>query len=146
MYKKILVPLDGSKLAEVALPHAESLAIKYDAELVLLTVVTPPIMTGRGPEAMKMFEEQIDKLMQDAELYLKGLKGSFTKIGIRAEIFVQYGSAVESIIKTADAQTVDLVLIASHGRSGLTRVFFGSVAAGVLNRIEQPLMVLRCAN
>ena len=144
MYKKILVPLDGSKLAEVALPHAESLAIKYDAGLVLLTVVTPPIMTGRGTEAMKLFEEQIDTLMQDAELYLKGLKGSFKKRGIKAEILVQYGSAVESIIKTADAQSVDLVLIASHGRSGLTRVFFGSVAAGVLNRIEQPLMVLRC--
>jgi len=143
MYKKILVPLDGSKLAEVALPHAESLAIKYDAELILLSVVTPPIMTGRGPESMKLFEEQIDTLMQDAELYLKGLKGSFEKRGIKAEILVQYGSAVESIIKTVDVQSVDLVLIASHGRSGLTRVFFGSVAAGVLNRIEQPLMVLR---
>jgi nucleotide-binding universal stress UspA family protein len=146
IYKKILVPLDGSKLAEVALPHAESLAKQYDAELVLLTVATPPIITGHGHEAMVLLEKQTDKLMQDAELYLKGLKGQFTVSGIKTIILVKYGSVVESIIEIADSQAVDLVLIASHGRTGLTRVFFGSVAAGVLNRIEQPLMVIRSAH
>jgi nucleotide-binding universal stress UspA family protein len=146
MYNKILVPLDGSKLAEIALPHAESLARQYDAELVLLTVVEPPVMTGRGTEAMKLFEQRIDTLMQEAKLYLKGLKGSFTKRGIKVETYVQYGPVVENIIEIADGQPVDLVVIASHGRTGLTRVFFGSVAAGVLNRIEQPLMVIRSAS
>jgi nucleotide-binding universal stress UspA family protein len=142
MYRKILVPLDGSKLAECALPHAESLAKKYDAELVLLTVIEPPAMTGREPEAMNLFQERIETLMQDAELYLKGLKGSFTQRGLKSDMLVEYGPVVESIVNTADGRSVDLVLIASHGRTGLSRVFFGGVASGVLNRIERPLMVI----
>jgi nucleotide-binding universal stress UspA family protein len=142
MYKKILVPLDGSKLAESTLSHAESLARRYGAELVLLTVVESPIMTGRGAEAMQLFEKQIDTLTQDAEFYLKGLRGSLTKRSIKTDTLIQYGSIVESIISIAEAQSVDLVLIASRGRTGLSRAFFGSVASGVLNRIERPLMVI----
>ena len=142
MYRKILALLDGSKLAECALPHAESLAKQYDAELILLMVIEPPVMTGRGPEAMNLFQERIETLMQDAELYLKGLKGSFTKRGLKSDMVVEYGSIVDSIVNTADGRSVDLVLIASHGKTGLARVFFGGVASGVLNRIERPLMII----
>lgn len=142
MYKKILVPLDGSKLAECTLPHAESLAKQYDAELILMTVVEPSIKIGHGPKAMQLFEKQIDTLIQDAKTYLKGLKGSFKKRNLKADMLVEYGSIVESIIHIAEDRSMDLVLIASHGRTGLSRVFFGSVASGVLNRIERPLMVI----
>jgi nucleotide-binding universal stress UspA family protein len=144
MYKQILVPLDGSELAETALPHAESLATKYNANLVLLSVVTPPVITGRGAKAMELFEEQIDSLMEDAEQYLKKLGDQLAEKHIKTQRIVKLGSVVKNIIDFANDTSVDLVLIASHGRSGLGRFFFGSVAAGILNRIDQPLMVIRC--
>lgn len=146
MYKKILVPLDGSKLAEIALPHAESLSLQYQADLVLLSVIDPPSMTGRNDSAIQVFQKEMDTKMQEAEIYLKSLKNQFEKQNIKTRYFVNLGSVVQNIIDTAARESVDLVLIASHGRSGLQRVFFGSIAAGVLNRIEQPLMVIRRAN
>lgn len=144
MYNQILVPLDGSELAEMALPHAESLALKYDATLVLLSIVTPPVITGRGANAMELFEKKIDTLMQDADEYLEKLKASLAEKQIKAETYTKLGPVVKSILEFADNDNVDLVLIASHGRSGLGRFFFGSVAAGILNRVGQPLMVIRC--
>jgi nucleotide-binding universal stress UspA family protein len=147
MYKKILVPLDGSKLAETALPHAESLAAQYGAELLLLSIVTPPaITTGRGVEALKVFETEIESLVQETEDYLKQLRNKLNARNIACETVVKFEPVVRSIVETANEAAVDLVIIASHGRSGLGRVFFGSVAAGVLNRIEQPLMVIRSAS
>jgi nucleotide-binding universal stress UspA family protein len=143
MYKKILVPLDGSKLAEIALSHAESLASRYNAKLVLLTVIDPPTMVGRDGIAVDLFQQEMDTKIEEAETYLKALRGQFEKKKIKTKVEVTVGSVVRDIIVTANGESVDLVLIASHGRSGLKRVFFGSVAAGVLNRIEQPLMVIR---
>ena len=146
MYNKILVPLDGSKLAEVALPHAESLATRYDATLVLLSVLNPPVVTDPYAKSAELYQQQLDTLREDTEIYLKGIQGVFKEKNIQTEFLVKLGPVVEGIVHTADTIEADLVLIASHGRTGLMRVFFGSVAAGVLNRIEQPLMVIRCAD
>ena len=143
MYKKILVPLDGSKLAEIALSHAESLASQYHAELVLLTVIDPPTMTGRDGIAVDLFRQEMDTKIEEAETYLKALRGQFQKKKINTKVVVTVGSVVRDIIGTANGESVDLVMIASHGHRGLQRVFFGSVAAGDLNRIEQALMVIR---
>jgi nucleotide-binding universal stress UspA family protein len=143
MYKTILVPLDGSKLAETALPHAESLAVKYDATLILLTVVSAPPISGREPSDIGLFQQNMEDLRREAEQYLNGLKGEFREKNIRAEVRVGLDPVVAEIVETAESRAVDLVIIASHGRSGLGRFFFGSVAAGVLNRIERPLMIIR---
>lgn len=143
MYNKILVPLDGSKLAEIALSHAESLATRYQAELILLTVIDPPTVTGRDGIAVDLFQQEMDTKIEGAETYLKALKNQFEKRKIKTKTIVTTGSVVRNIVDTAHGESVDLVLIASHGHSGLKRVFFGSVAAGVLNRIEQALMVIR---
>ena len=145
MYQKILVPLDGSKLAEVALPHAESLATRYNATLIFISVINPPIINDRDANATELYQQQLDTLRKDTEIYLKGVQGVFKEKNIKSEFLMTQGPVVEGIVHTADSLSVDLVLIASHGRTGLMRVFFGSVAAGVLNRIEQPLMVIRCA-
>ncbi len=143
MYKTILVPLDGSKLAETALTHAESLAATYGATLILMTVVSAPPIAGREPADIGLFQQNMEDLRKEAERYLSGLKGEFREKNIRAEIYVGIDPVVAEIVQTAESRAVDLVIIASHGRSGLGRFFFGSVAAGVLNRIERPLMVLR---
>lgn len=143
MYQRILVPLDGSKLAEMALPHAESLASAFGAKLLLLSVVQPHMVVGRTPADLKLFQEQLDTLGEDTAAYLKGLKGSFAKKNINAETAVKYGPVVGEIVDMAEGRKVDLVVMASHGRSGLGRVFFGSVAAGVLNRLQTPLLMIR---
>jgi nucleotide-binding universal stress UspA family protein len=139
--------LDGSKLAETALPHAESLASRYDATLLLLSVVnTPTINRGPGMGSLQVFEAEFEARRQEAEQYLQKLSNSLSKRNIRSETVVGLEPVVRSIVAQAKQSAVDLVVIASHGRGGLGRVFFGSVAAGVLNRIEQPLMVIRSAS
>lgn len=143
MYRKILVPLDGSKLAESALPHAESLASAYRAGLVLFHVVQPPVMTGRESTELMLMQESMESLKESAEIYLDGLKGVLREKKIDVEAHIGFGPVVRQIVEAADLYKADLVVIASHGRSGLGRVFFGSVASGVLNRIEHPLMVIR---
>lgn len=143
MYKNILIPLDGSKLAESALPHAESLAVKYGSKLHLVRVVRPPTVAGREFDTMAQFQIELDMQRNDAVEYLNGLKGQFREKNIETDFHVGFGPVVAEIIDAAESRDVDLLIIASHGRSGLRRVFFGSVASGVLNRIERPLMVIR---
>lgn len=143
MYKKILVPLDGSKLAECALPHAESLALTYKSTLMLLSVISPAAIVGRPPADMELFQRTMDTRREEAESYLKRLAGEFIEKKIKTETYVGIEPVVREIVNAAETHDADLVVIASHGRSGLERVFFGSVASGVLNRIERPLMVIR---
>ena len=83
------------------------------------------------------------RLKQQAELYLKGLQGEFREEGIEARIRVAQGPVVQVILEAAAREGADLVVICSHGRSGLNRVFYGSVAAGLLNHIDRPLLVIR---
>jgi nucleotide-binding universal stress UspA family protein len=80
------------------------------------------------------------------ENYLKKVRDALTSKMIEAETHIGVEPVVKEIIETAETHDVDLVLIASHGRSGLGRVFFGSVASGVLNKIERPLMVIHPAS
>ena len=143
MYGKILVPLDGSNTAEIALPHVESLATQYDASLILLSVISPLTISGRNTAAMTFNQKQIDDQHHQTERYLKGVQGQFKEKNIATDIEVVMGPTVQAIVQTADEKAVDLVVIASHGHTGLKRVFFGSTASGVLNRIEQPLLVIR---
>lgn len=145
MYKTILIPLDGSKLAEMALPHAEALGKTFGAELILLSVVEPPTfsLTNPSPSELQLFQDTVQSLYSEAEQYLKGKSGEFTAINIDSRAIVKQGPVVETIVSTAGEKAVDLMVLASHGRSGLEKVFFGSTASGVLNRWEGPLMLIR---
>ena len=80
MYKKILVPLDGSKLAECALQHAESLAHAFDSTLLLISVIISPApIVGRAPVDIEAFQKSMDARRDEAENYLKGKMGEFTE-------------------------------------------------------------------
>jgi len=144
MYRKILVPLDGSKRAEAILPHVEVVARRFDAEIIFLQVIEPiPVMT----ETTRAFDEQlVDQLSSNAESYLTGLRGSFSEKGIRARTLVTYGVVVSTILAVANGEDVDLIAMASHGRGGLSRVFYGSVAAGVLHGVDRALLLVRATN
>jgi nucleotide-binding universal stress UspA family protein len=145
MYKKILVPLDGSKRAEKILPHVEELASRYRAKVVLFMAVEYVFAAGVEGSFIEFSEKEEDfnARYKKAESYLKGISEKFSKKDINTQRVVIYGPAVDRIIHVAEKENADLIAMTSHGGGGLTRVFYGSVAAGVLNRVDRPLLVIR---
>ena len=144
MYETILVPLDGSTRAEAILPHVERMTRLCGAEVILLQVVDPPPRI-EVPEEFNivLHQQQLERLAQRAQEYLGGLADELHEKGIKARKRVVHGPVVEAILTTANREKADLIAIASHGRTGLTQVFYGSVAAGVLHRIDRPLLLIR---
>jgi len=144
MYQKILVPLDGSKRAERILPHAESLATSHGATVILLRVVQM-VIVGDGYKHIQ-YEESIAasrEALREAEVYLEEQAGRLRKKGLKVEKIAQMGPVVETILDIAEKKNVDLIAMASHGRTGISKVFYGSIAAGVIHRIDRPLLVIR---
>ena len=142
MYKKILVPLDMSKQAEMILPHVEELATKLESEVLFLVIIEPG---GQKPSTMEaqFYIDAFDRDMKEAKDYLSGVQGSAKQMGIKCSGFVEYGSPVKSIIRVTESEDIDLVAMASHARSGIAGAFSGGVAAGVLQGIRKPIMVIR---
>lgn len=145
MYDKILVPLDGSRRAEAILPHVENLASCYGAEVILLHVLEPtPIIVGPYDAQALVFEpEQMESRRAEMDDYLAEIEGNLNKKEITSRRLVIPGPVVETIIETAVENEADLIAMASHGRSGLARVFYGSVAAGILQKVDRPLLLVR---
>jgi len=144
MYKTILVPLDGSERAEGILAHVTELAKCTGASLVLLRIVEPIPAAVASYEAWPtVYLEQIQSMMKDAETYLDARASELRQNGLTVETEVVHGPVVGSIIEAAEKVDASLIAMASHGRSGLGHVFYGSVASGVLNRIDRPLLLIR---
>jgi nucleotide-binding universal stress UspA family protein len=144
MYEKILVPLDGSARGELILSHIEALALEFGSELILLRVIEPDqsLLSPQDAHA-EVNIELLRAKRSETESYLAALRGEFRSKGIQAQILVKMGPVVDTIIKIAEEEEVDLIAMASHGRGGLERVFYGSVAAGVLQRVDRPLLLVR---
>jgi nucleotide-binding universal stress UspA family protein len=149
MYKKILVPLDESKRSEAILPHVENLARCFDAQIILLNIFEPvriySSFQGYVPE-FESIQQKFEATIRDTERYLKGLVGEFREKNISAKLIVEEGSVVSTIMRIAEREEADLIAMSSHGRTGLSRVFYGSVTAGVLNHTNRPLLLIRADN
>ena len=144
MYNYILVPLDGSERAEAILPHVEELAKRYDAQVILLQVVeTVPLHTGPEGTAVALEQHELERHTEQALSYLTTVQEEFRAKDIDARTSIYYGSVVQAIIRAAECECADLIAMASHGRSGMSQVFYGSVAAGVLHRVDRPLLLVR---
>jgi nucleotide-binding universal stress UspA family protein len=143
MYQKILVPLDGSKRAEKILPHVEELARRYKAKVIFLHVIEYKAVPTSEGQYINLTAQEFDQEKRQAETQLAGIQGEFREKSIESQSHVIYGSAVEGIINVAAQEGVDLIALASHGRGGLARVFYGSVAAGLLHRVDRPLLIIR---
>lgn len=147
MYKVILVPLDGSARAEAILPHVANLARCYQARVVFVQVIEPePLIIGPDVVYPMINQEMVEERTKAAENYLAGKKAEFSQKEVVVETYVAHGPVVEEIIRYANRTRADLIAMASHGRTGLSRVFYGSVAAGVLNRVDRPLLLIRAAD
>jgi nucleotide-binding universal stress UspA family protein len=143
MYKTILVPLDGSKRAERILPHVEELANRYRAKVIFVSAREFIFAAGVEGSFIEFNKKDFDAQTKEAESYLKKISEKFRRKDIKTKTVVVNGPAVERIIQIADKENADLIAMTSHGEGGIGRVFYGSVAAGVLNRIDRPLLVIR---
>ncbi|MCK4793235.1 MAG: universal stress protein [Desulfobacteraceae bacterium] len=144
MYQIILVPLDMSRRAERVLPYVEDLAHRYDAIVIFLYVLESHNgIVGPNGSQVVLSEEVVKKRKKEAEIYLASWQGEFREKGITARTRLEYGPVVATIINVAEREKADLIAMASHGRGGVSRVFYGSVAAGVLQRVDRPLLLIR---
>lgn len=142
MYKKILVPLDGSEMAKTALGQAENLAKTFDAEIVLFQVV--PFMPIYGSPELVTPLIVDEKQKEAVEKYLASLTGELKKRGLRVSATVRTGQQVAGeIIDFAKEAAVDLIVMCTHGRSGISRWVLGSVALKLLTRAEAPILLIR---
>jgi nucleotide-binding universal stress UspA family protein len=132
MQSTILVPLDGSPLAEHALPYAERLAKATSARLILC----------RALSASKLEPTEIVGAVDEAHAYMQGVADQLTSRGRMVETTIPWGDPADEILEQARAARADLVLMATHGRSGLGRWLYGSVADEVLRRASVPLFMV----
>jgi len=136
VYSKIIVTLDGSGHAERALPHGEALAKGLGVKLVLLQVVPYPEVKDEAVEE--------DYAKEDRE-YMSGLAEGLKSHGVDTEIEVLWGDVAEKIVEYAEADEQALLVMSSHGRTGLARLAFGSVTGAVLHDAKTtPVLVCRC--
>ena len=141
MYKKILVPLDGSELAKKALDHAEELAKTYGAEIILFEVI--PLMPIYGSPELVTPLIVDEKQKEAAEMDLTKLAEEMKTRGHKVTAKVKTGIQVAAeIIDFAKESGVDLIVMCTHGRSGITRWVLGSVAHKVLTRAETPILLI----
>jgi len=142
MYKKILVPLDGSELARMALDQAEKLAKAFDAEIILFQVV--PFMPIYGSPELVTPLIVDEKQKEAAERYLANVGEELKKRDLRVAAMVRTGQQVAvEIIDFAKEVGADLIIMCTHGRSGISRWVMGSVALKVLTRAETPILLIR---
>ncbi len=149
MYKTILIPLDGSELAELAIPHVEMLAKagSEPAEVVLLGVCESArmVMGGYGGAVGQMAvlaEQAAAACKADAEQYLSATEKRLKEKGLKVRTVLMEGDPAHEILEYAANNPVDLIIMGSHGRSGISRWAYGSVASKVLRRIATPLLLV----
>ncbi len=142
MYKKILVPLDGSPFAEAVLPHVRELAQCTGAEIVLLRVamrwmydyaMPAPLLPGAIPNESD----------QEPAVYLERVAEELREAGFKVSLEVCGGPVAETILEYAEGIHADLIAMSTHGRSGLARWFIGSVADKVVRAAKLPVLLAR---
>ncbi|MCB0190867.1 MAG: universal stress protein [Anaerolineae bacterium] len=150
MFKRILVPLDGSELAEQALPLAVALGHQFNSHLILIRMVEftypslfMPHMTSATAVSMS---ETYEQAKQEAHHYLLAQQKKLQADGINAQIILCEAEAAEGIIYNAKENQVDCIVMSTHGRSGLARWTLGSVADKVARHAPCPVLLARQHN
>ena len=146
MYNNILVPLDGSPLAECVLPHVESIAQGCKAKKVtFIRVVEPFYLPTGGEYSFSDKERQRLEAQQvaEAQIYIDKLVSKLKYEGAKIQTKVIQGRVADSLVEYAEKNGVDLVIIATHGRSGISRWVWGSVADRVLRSSCVPVLMVR---
>ena len=142
-YKRILVPLDGSPLAECALKPALKLAQAVSAELILLRVTFMPLIPPGPVPGWPGTEVVMNEDEQEAKAYLQRVRDSLPDAPIQLHVHISTNSVAEGIVDMADELQVDLIVMSSHGRSGISRWVFGSETEKTLRGAHCTTLVIR---
>jgi len=140
---KILVPLDGSGLSASVLPFVLDLAKPLKASIVLFHAVVPPVLTYPGAEAIGLDARVLEEMESGARNFLTSAAGDLVAKGVPTDILVTVGNATDGIVDAADSEGVDLIVMSTHGRSGIGRLVLGSVADAVVRRTTLPVLLVR---
>ena len=150
MEERILVPLDGSKVGEAALPYVEELVSKLSpevkAEITLLQVVsslTHYVVAGEAVAPVPYTEKEMEEIKSKAIDYLSKVSEGLRSRGAVMKTRVGIGNAADEIIKAAEEINADIIAMSTHGRSGLSRWAFGSTTDKVLRGGNKPVLVVR---
>jgi nucleotide-binding universal stress UspA family protein len=157
MFETIVVPLDGSELAEEVLGQAAALAKGLNSTLVLVQAIDslaqrmsqpPTLLESPGVSAMNVdiLQQALDAEKEAADKYLGAKRDSLTSDGVKAEAYVGEGPAVDVIMKLAADKGAAMIAMSTHGRGGLGRLVFGSVADAILKNSSVPVLLIRSAH
>lgn len=142
MYKRAVVALDGSPVAEVVIPFMLEIAGPLDMEVILVRVNVPPTpVVVEGSVQLTVEDPAVARV--DAEEYLAALAAELRGKGVRVRTQVRSGRPADEIVAAAREAGADLVAMTTHGRSGLGRMLFGSVAEAVLRESKLPVFLMR---
>ncbi|HEY33210.1 MAG TPA: universal stress protein [Dehalococcoidia bacterium] len=141
-----MVPLDGSELAECVLPHVESIATGCSVSMITLVRVVPPLHMYGGTETSISPEERQHLEADSVEVataYLEEKAQLLRDKGVLVETSVLFGNVLDELCDYITKNEVDLVIIATHGRSGVSRLFLGSIADRLLRHAPVPVLMVR---
>lgn len=142
MYKRALVPLDGSPVAESIIPLLTQISGPLDMSVILLRVLEPiPSIVADGGQPVIV--EDLRARMRDAQEYLAPLAAVLRARGVRTSWVIRRGRADQEILAAARDAGADLIAMSTHGRSGFGRLLFGSVAEQVLRHADVPVFMMR---
>ena len=142
MFSKILIPLDGSELAEAILPEAEALAKDFGAEVVLLRAHTPQVIPylGHNPYALA---DIVRYETESGRAYLDEVASRLQAKGFSVKTILSEGRAADVILDVAESMQADLIAMTTHGRSGVGRWLLGSTADAVVHAAKVPVLLSR---
>jgi len=150
MFERVIVPLDGSKVGEAALPVIKQLVAKCSpqttVELTLLGVITLLrhwVVVGEASAPVSYTEEELKLIQERVTDYLTKTGDSLKTKGVVIKTMVSSGNAAEEILKAVGETRADLIAMSTHGRSGLRRLAFGSITDKVLRGASVPVLMVR---
>jgi nucleotide-binding universal stress UspA family protein len=150
MFERVLIPLDGSKVGEAALPVVEQLvnklAPKTQVEVILFGVITLLrhwVVVGEASAPVSYTDEELTVIKDRVQGYLENTGEAMKKRGVAVRTMVATGNASDEILKAADEVKADLIAMSTHGRSGLRRLAFGSITDKVIRGSKVPVLLVR---
>ena len=142
-FEKVLVPLDGSEFAEAALGPAMAIAQAMEAEVVLFRVAQPVPRTAKLAEMPDVYNDVVAATYREAEEYLEGLQKKLASDRVSIEYRPASGGIARQILDYAADQGVDLIVLSSHGRTGVDRWVHGSIAQKLLSNCVCSTLMIR---
>jgi nucleotide-binding universal stress UspA family protein len=146
MYKKILVPLDGSELSQCSLDHVRAIGKGCEVPEIVLLRVVEPLSANQVSSLAQIKGDLVSQLeaehKAEATEYITNMAKTLSEEGLAARGEVLYGKAADKIVEYAENNNIDLIIMGSHGRSGITRWAMGSVADRVANHSVAPVLIV----